>query len=98
MGRDVALLIASFVAGCGGPATPPRMSDRRVLEVAVACAREKHDGRGVAGCLLRLDSAELDELPGGAFRVTFQESRCKPAFERGRVLEIDAGGTCTKLK
>ncbi len=73
------------------------MSDERVLEVAIACAKSRYGARGVAGCLLRLDSAEIDELPDGAFRVRFVENRCKPAFERGLVLEIDAGGACKRV-
>jgi hypothetical protein len=78
------------------------MRDARVLEVARSCARNQHGGLGASGCPLILDEATLDDgkrADGShVFRVEFGEQRCgKPRFQPGLVLEIDDGGTCTRV-
>ena len=103
MGRDALGLIAVLLVGCPrAPDGPPRMSDNRVLEVARSCALHEHEGKGAAGCALVLDEVTVDDVtrPDGAhaFRVEFKEERCgKPRYRTGLVLEIDDGGTCTRV-
>jgi len=103
MGRDALGLIVLCVAGCPRePEGPPKMRDARVVEVARSCARKDHEAKGAGGCALLLDEATVDDAtrPDGShvFRVEFAEERCgKPRYQAGLVLEIDDGGTCTRV-
>lgn len=103
MGRHALGLTLALIVGCPKQAEgPPRMRDARVLEVARSCARRDHGGKGAGGCPLVLDEASIDDATKSdgshVFRVEFNEERCgKPRYQAGLVLEIDDGGTCTRV-
>ncbi len=96
------VLVVFTLTACRREAPPaaPKMNDPRLMEVAESCAKGKYGGLGLGGCPLVLGTAVMDDVvrPNGEkiTVVTFDEERCgKPRYERGLVLEIDAGGTCT---